>query len=343
MNQSAPRASLQRFIARILLVPALLFLAAFVVSEAGADVVVLTADRVNIRNAPSTDAEVVAWFKRGDSVETRGPAKDGWVKIAWPAKVPVWAYGPLIDQTKGLVRAKEANLRNGPGKNYVEVGKLVQGDRVAIIRESDGWVQIEPPASLLAYVAANFLGGATPKSNPVVSERSGGVLTEEVPPKAAPPVVEHLRAESKNSQSTVVATSEAPGQRVVSETRKVEIQSAPPVSQPVVNQEFYITPSKGASVTTVQPLIQYSATVRNVVRVGRVGLSLDPKSPSHYELESLNKGEGVLGYLVTEDESIKFSLYRDRIVRITAEEYLDSKSAPIATLKVKTIQGDAGR
>ncbi len=342
MNQSAPRAPLRRFIARILLVPALLFLATFVVPQVSADVVVLTADRVNIRNAPSADAEVIAWFKRGDSVETRGPAKDGWMKIAWPAKVPVWAYGPLIDQTKGSVRAKEANLRNGPGKNYVEVGKLVQGDRVSVIREADGWVQIEPPASLSAFVAANFLGGTAPKSNPVVSGRSVEVLTEEVPPKAAPPA-EVLRAESKNSQSTIVATSESPGQRIVAETRKVEPQPAPPVSRPVVNQEFYITPAKGASVTTAQPLIQYSSTVRNVVRVGRVGLSLDPKSPSHYELESLNKGEGVLGYLVTEDESIKFSLYRDRIVRVTAEEYLDSKSAPIATLKVKTIQGDAGR
>lgn len=341
MNQPVPQAVRQRSIAKFSRIPVTLFFAAFgVIQTATADVVVLKADRVNIRNAPSTDGEVLAWFKRGETVETRGPAGNGWLKIALPPKLPVWAYGALVDKAKGKVRAKELNLRNGPGKNYVEIGKLSQGDSVTVIRESDGWVQIEPPAGVSAYVSANLLNGAAP-AEVVETKSNGTTLAEQSPPPKAK-AVETVRAESSNSQSTIVAKSAEPSlppQTTIVTTTPPP--TPPPASQPVSSQAFYTTPEPPRKVVeSAQPLIRYSENVRRVVRVGRVGLNLDPKSPSYYELESLNKGEGSLGYLVSNDGEIKFGPYRDRIVRITADEYLDSRYPNTATLDVKTIKGD---
>jgi SH3-like domain-containing protein len=122
-----------------------------------ADTVVIRGDRVNVRSQPSLEGEVLAWMKRGETVETQASSKDGFIRIALPPKVAVWVYGPLVDRVSHQVKAPEARLRVGPGRNYGELGLIKKGATLIEIRESDGWLQVEPPAGLSAYVGAQFI------------------------------------------------------------------------------------------------------------------------------------------------------------------------------------------
>ena len=134
--------------------PRFLLLAALTCAiPALADTVVIRGDRVNVRSQPSLDGEVLVWMKRGETVETQGSSKDGFIRIALPSKVAVWVYGPLVDRASHQIKAPEARLRVGPGRNYGELGVLKKGAALTEIRESDGWLQVEPPAGLSATSA----------------------------------------------------------------------------------------------------------------------------------------------------------------------------------------------
>ncbi|MBN9691477.1 MAG: SH3 domain-containing protein [Verrucomicrobia bacterium] len=136
--------------------------------------IVIQADRTNVRSKPSLDAEILASLNKGQEVTVLGEVtppkgRETWSRIAMPEAVTVWVYEPLVNTKTGKVRAKELNYRAGPGRNYSVLGELKQGASIKVIREFDGWVQIEPPANAVAYVASRLLGpsvAATPASTP---------------------------------------------------------------------------------------------------------------------------------------------------------------------------------
>jgi len=157
--------------------PRSLFLAALTcVIPALADTVVIRGDRVNIRSQPSLDGEVLVWMKRGETLETQGSAKDGFTRIALPSKVAVWVYAPLVDRAAHQIKAPEARLRVGPGRNYGELGVLKKGATLTEIRESDGWLQVEPPAGLSAYVGSQFIESSGTRPPQVAALKTGGIL-----------------------------------------------------------------------------------------------------------------------------------------------------------------------
>ena len=330
-------------------------------------------DRVNVRVAPSREAEVLATLKRGDRVQLLGVDSGGWTRIAVPAEVPIWIFGPLVDVPAQKIRAKEANLRSGPGKNYSELGRLKQGDRVTLVRESDGWVQIEPPADLSAFISTGLLSGSGDTSISV--EKTGTAwnskteiprVVEAVPELKVVPAdpmpedlgskvttvpsevrsdrrTEVLEAKSANSNSAIVASSAS----AVSVPVPTAVATTPVAPAPLGSVATSIPPS--APVTTVssyvegsQALLRYSETVRSVVRVGRVGLSLEPQSPSYFELASVLRGEGRLGFLVSEDSSIRFGAFRGKVVRVVADEFQTAGSPAKTVLRVKSIVLEPG-
>jgi uncharacterized protein YgiM (DUF1202 family) len=329
------------------------------------------ADRVNVRVAPSREAEVLATLKRGDRVQVLGADSGGWTRIAVPAEVPIWIFGPLVDVPAQKIRAKEANLRSGPGKNYSELGRLKQGDRVAVVRESDGWVQIEPPADLSAFISTGLLTGSGDTSISVektgIARNSQTEITrteEPVPePKALPaeplpedlgskvtPVSSEVRsvrgtdvleAKSPNSNSAIVAN---PGSTVQVPTpvATTSVAPAPPVSAATSVPPSAPVTSGSSYVEGSQALLRYSETVRSVVRVGRVGLSLEPQSPSYFELTSVLRGEGRVGFLVSEDNSIRFGTFRGKVVRVVADEFQTAGSPAKTVLRVKSIVLEPG-
>jgi len=299
-----------------------LLLAAWACAVPGvADTAVIRGDRVNIRSQPSLEGEVLAWMKRGETVETQGGAKDGFIRIALPSKVAVWVHAPLVDRASRQVKAAEAKLRVGPGRNYGELGVLKKGATLMEIRESDGWLQVEPPAGFSAYVGARFVeaSGAAPAR--VTAAKTGGILPADGDPvPSAPPVAAPARPAAV---------------RVPVPPTPVKESVPPPVSAPIASQAP--GPSAGSE-GLAQSTIEYSEKVRVVNRVGKVVRSLEPQSPSHYQLRSPQRGEGMLGFLVGQDPQTPIASFRGKQVRVVAEEYVDPRSRTQVILKVQSIE-----
>jgi uncharacterized protein YgiM (DUF1202 family) len=318
------------------MIPAIVALVAgtFFGAPALADTAVIKADRVNIRSEPSLDGEVLAWMKRGETVETQGEARGGFVRIALPAKVAVWVYAPLVDRTARQVKAAEARLRVGPGRNYGELGVLKKGAALTEIRESDGWLQVEPPAGFSAYVGAQFVERSSTAAPRVTAAKTGGIL---------PADGEAVRAPAP-APAPIPAPAPAPAPAPT--LPKAEPASAPPLSpvnpQPAPVREVE-TPvaapveSSGGS-NPSQPPIQYSEKVRVVTRVGKVVRSLEPQSPSYYQLRSPRRGEGMLGFLVAQDPETPIAGLRGKTVRVVAEEYVDPRYPTQVVLRVQSIE-----
>lgn len=312
-----------------------------------ADTVVIRGDRVNVRSQPNLDGEVLAWMKRGETVETQGSAKDGFIRIALPSKVAVWVYAPLVDRTSHQVKAPEARLRVGPGRNYGELGVLKKGAALTEIRESDGWLQVEPPAGLSAYIGAQFIDASGAPAAKVAAQKTGGILPADgdpvvpavpTPVAAKPPTAEQAPAAVSTSAPVVPPVSVSPVAPVA--PTPLQPQESSPVV-PVSGQAGSFDPSGGGA----QSSIQYSEKVRIVTRVGKVVRSLEPQSPSHYQLRSPQRGEGMLGFLIDQDPKSKTPIasFRGKTVRLVAEEYVDPRSRTQVILRVQFIEETPAR
>ena len=323
--------------------PRFLLLAALTCAiPALADTVVIRGDRVNIRSQPSLDGEVLVWMKRGETVETQGSSKDGFIRIALPAKVAVWDYGPLVDRASHQIKAPEARLRVGPGRNYGELGVLKKGAALTEIRESDGWLQVEPPAGLSAYVGAQFIEVSGAPATQLAAVKTGGILPAEGDPVAGDPVSPAVPNPTRSKSSALAV---APVPSLPTPQPSLAIPSAPaPVSVAVVDP---ISLSPRASEATsgdraggvAQSSIQYSSEkIRIVTRVGKVVRSLEPQSPSYYQLRSPQAGEGMLGFLVGQDPKTPIAGFRGKTVQVVAEEYVDPRNRTQVLLRVQSIE-----
>ena len=323
--------------------PRFLLLAALTCAiPALADTVVIRGDRVNIRSQPSLDGEVLVWMKRGETVETQGSSKDGFIRIALPSKVAVWVYGPLVDRASHQIKAPEARLRVGPGRNYGELGVLKKGAALTEIRESDGWLQVEPPAGLSAYVGAQFIEVSGAPAAQLAAVKTGGILPAEGDPVSGDPVSLAVPNPIRSKSSALAV---APVPSLPTPQPSLAIPSAPaPVSVAVVDP---ISLSPRASEATsgdraggvAQSSIQYSSEkIRIVTRVGKVVRSLEPQSPSYYQLRSPQAGEGMLGFLVCQDPKTPIAGFRGKTVQVVAEEYVDPRNRTEVLLRVQSIE-----
>ena len=88
-----------------------------------------------------------------------------------------------------------------------------------------------------------------------------------------------------------------------------------------------------------QSSIQYSSEkIRIVTRVGKVVRSLEPQSPSYYQLRSPQAGEGMLGFLVGQDPKTPIAGFRGKTVQVVAEEYVDPRNRTQVLLRVQSIE-----
>jgi hypothetical protein len=93
-----------------------------------------------------------------------------------------------------------------------------------------------------------------------------------------------------------------------------------------------------------QSSIQYSSEkVRIVTRVGKVVRSLEPQSPSYYQLRSPQAGEGMLGFLVGQDPKTPIAGFRGKTVQVVAEEYVDPRNRTQVLLRVQSIEEVSAR
>ena len=177
---------------------------------------VVSANRANLRSSPSLQGDVVGSLTKGQSVAVlqqipvHGPQPEDppfWARVRLPSSVKVWVYAALVDAKSGAVTSRELKIRSGPGRNFPAVGELEEGDLVTPVRTVDGWMQIEPPAAAVAYLAGNVIqisdgpAVATPNairpsaaSSPVSQPERAALDRPVVPGVAVPPRSVPLRS-----------------------------------------------------------------------------------------------------------------------------------------------------
>jgi uncharacterized protein YraI len=286
-------------------------------------------DRTNVRAKPSYDGEVLATLTNGSAVtvlaevdgaegEPGGSRK--WARIQLPREVSVWVYGPLLDAKTKQVKGEVLKFRAGPGRNYSELGELKRGDTVTEIRQADDWMQIEPPASAVAYVAASLIESAEPPA-PVVLE------TKAVEPDVIPAV--RLRPASQPPvlrlppEPAAAAVDPAP---VTSQPQSAPVATAEPVATVVTE-----TPAPAPAAAPSEPTVEKPAA-RAVVREGVVRRTTKLKAPGDYELRSVrrvgglfNRDEGLIDFLVVENPDVKLERWEGKRVFIHGTEWRDER------------------
>jgi SH3-like domain-containing protein len=98
---------------------------------------------VNVRNAPSTSADILFQAHFGYPVEVQ-KTKGSWVQIRdWEGNTG-WVYYPLINRKVQtvLVVPDRVNIRKGPGLKYKVVEQAEGGMIYKLFEEKGKWVKI---------------------------------------------------------------------------------------------------------------------------------------------------------------------------------------------------------
>jgi len=324
--------------------------------QAAPEAAVVASNRANLRASPSAGAEVVGTLNRGQTVtvleqipvrDPQGEEPSSWTKIRLPASVKVWVFAAFVDPKSGMVNSKELKIRSGPGKNYAAIGDLEQGDLVVPIRTLEGWMQIEPPAAAVAYVAANllqFTGGPTtrpvtpnpsrqPERLPGTKLAPGNSAPADEPPQSQPlnaavakPVLPTTATKTPSTTDSPAAPNPVarvetpPGTAAKIPKSATDVVANMPSTPALTNA----TPVDiSTSVQYRQPVLIYDETrPRRVLREGVVGLSISPDAPGWYQLDSFRRGERPLDYLLVEDpKKTDLSKWRGKRVFIEGDEY----------------------
>ena len=242
-----------------------------------------------------------------------------WAKITLPPGTHAWVNSAYIDPADKTVKATRLNLRAGPGENYSVLGRLEHGQTVKELTTKGDWMEIEPPASAFAFVAAQFLNRreaarrsppAAPKSTTASSPRPAAA------PVQAPPAT--ARADTPaggNPCGPDAAGCHAP-------------EAAAPRTPPRA-----ATPPAPAPETTVQEpppprIVSHEGIVRGMTSI---------QAPSYFELVSPDNGK-TIDYLYTTSKELDLRRYKGLRIIVTGEEGLDERWGHTPVLTIQKIE-----
>lgn len=123
---------------------------------------------LNVRNAPSHDAEVVGHLQPGERVEAFRE-QHGWVQTYYEGEV-VWVASQYLSPVRGddatsathtneeevQVTASGVNIRSGPGTENSIIGAATSGDTYQLIESSGDWVKVLLSSGHEGWIAANL-------------------------------------------------------------------------------------------------------------------------------------------------------------------------------------------
>lgn len=318
-------------------------------------VVAVKGDRVNVRAKPSFDGEVLATLPRGanvkviaevDGVEGEPGGGRRWAKVRLPPEVDVWVYAPAVEAQTHAVKSEVLRFRAGPGRNYSELGELKRGEVVTEVRQLEDWMQIEPPAHALAFVAKSLLedggtGGvekaAEPEFVPVPQPEPVTLTSRPVTLQPAfrgnPAPLPETRRNSESQrlaepQETVIEPVRPLVKNRVDTPAPAQVPTLPPVAPPVAvkaEPEAYVASvSERVASTAVNP----KAVVREGI-IRRVG---EGPAPGGYELRGVRRVAGLLeremepvDLLIADEPKLKLERFVGRRVFVHGTEWRDER------------------
>lgn len=331
----------------------------------------VTSNRVNVRGQATLESEVITQLHSGETViiveqiavEKPAPGEPtNWAKILLPSNTPVWISTLFVDAATKTVKAAKLNVRAGPGEQFSVVARLVKGDTVREIRTVDDWMEIEPPAGTVGYVAAELLNLGSAAKPPAVAK------TDEKPAQVEKPK-EMVKAETPKPVEpvpiTVVETinTEPPPAIATDLKRKPAGEAKPKLTvEPIVAPPPVVTPpptvippapkpepvvAKPAPAPVPEPVIapappaksssEEPAPKRIVEREGIVKRAWSIQAPSGFALVNETTSQ-TINYLYASDTGLQLKYYLGKRIRITGQESLDSRWARTPLISIQTLE-----
>ncbi len=143
------------------------------------DAVEVTASRLYVRDGGSTGFQRMAITSRG-RIHPVLRRSGGWVLIQFDQRLG-WSSGQYLrnrDVSIGVISAGALNVRSGPSTRYRLVGRLTQGQRVAVLGSSGAWYRITFGDGE-AWVHGDYVGNggtSTPPPQPRPQPQPTGVV-----------------------------------------------------------------------------------------------------------------------------------------------------------------------
>lgn len=141
---------------------------------------IVTATKLNVRQAASTNSDVIGSLKQGEKVKIVSK-ENSWAQIEYSGKrgyvlltyLKVEAAAteptPTPAAESGTVTATKLNIRQAASTNSAIIGSLKQGDQVKVISKTNGWAQIEYGGKQ-GYVLLTYLKVEAVTPAPTVEE-----------------------------------------------------------------------------------------------------------------------------------------------------------------------------
>ena len=131
----------------------------FSVAQAHAEFVSIAGNKVNVRETPSTKAEVAWELTKGYPMQVM-QRKGSWVKVKDFEGALGWVHKPLTGkQAHHIVKAPKANMRSGPGTQHKKVGSLEKYDLLKTMDKKNGWVQGKTSEGQVGWISKKLLWG----------------------------------------------------------------------------------------------------------------------------------------------------------------------------------------
>lgn len=266
------------------------------------------ASNVNVRGRAGLIGEVLTKISKGAMVtvigeitlkNSKADEPSAWAKIVLPPGGRVYVNASFIDAATKTVKPNKLNLRGGPGENYSVIGTLEKGAAVKELSVKGNWMEIEPPASAFAFVAAQYLKQeppaivATPAPKPSEPAPTPTPVTE--PPPAAPAVTTEPPAPAPTPAP--VATAPAPA----------------PAPEPEAPEQF------------TKRVVQHEGIVKGTWSI---------QAPTKFALVEPQSGK-TINYLYTTSTNLDLRRYKGLHIIVTGEEGLDErwKNTPVITIQ----------
>ena len=116
-------------------------------------------DNINVRADSNTNSPAICKLSKGESVEVTLERYD-WYKIRLPKQAPAFVKKSLlepIDEKTAKAKGENINVRMQPNQTSAILGRLQQNEVVAIVRDRDEWLKIEPTANTFGWINKRFV------------------------------------------------------------------------------------------------------------------------------------------------------------------------------------------
>ena len=126
----------------------------------------ITGKRVNIRTGPGKNFTRILKVSEGYRVVVTG-RRDEWLRIRMPAECLLWIWKDYVklddEMNTGTVTADNVNVRIEPKLGADVVGQVDEDARVVVTCDDGDWYEIEPPATISAWVHSDYVKRIEPE------------------------------------------------------------------------------------------------------------------------------------------------------------------------------------